>query len=35
MNHAWGQSDEKCLKQIEQQELTASQRMIMNEIRKW
>ncbi len=35
MNHAWGQSDENCLTQIENQELTASQRIIINEIRKW
>lgn len=35
MNHAWGQRDEECLRQIEEQELTASQRMIINEIRKW
>lgn len=35
MNHAWGQSDEECLKQIEEQELTASQRIILSEIRKW
>lgn len=35
MNHAWGQSDEECLKQIEKQDLTASQKIIINEIRKW
>lgn len=35
MNHAWGKSDEECLKQIEGQDLTASQRIIVNEIRKW
>ncbi len=35
MNHAWGQCDEECLRQIEGQDLTASQRMIINEIRKW
>lgn len=35
MNRAWGQDDDECLKQIEEQELTASQRIIVNEIRKW
>ena len=35
MNHAWSQSDEECLEQIEGQELTASQKIIINEIRKW
>lgn len=35
MNHVWGEKDEKCLEQMERQELTASQRMIINQIRKW
>lgn len=35
MNHVWNQSDEDCLGQIQEQELTASQRLIINEIRKW
>ncbi len=35
MNHIWGSENERCLKQIEEQELTASQRIIVDQIRKW
>lgn len=35
MNHVWNQSDEECLGQMQEQELTASQRLIIDEIRKW
>lgn len=35
MNHTWGSENERCLKQIEEQELTASQRIIVDQIRKW
>lgn len=35
MNRAWGNHDEECLRQIENQELTASQQMIVQQIRGW
>lgn len=35
MNHAWGSKEEKCFEQIERQKLTASQRVIVSQIRNW
>lgn len=35
MNQAWGQQDEECLEQIETQKLTASQQLIVRQIREW
>lgn len=35
INQAWGEIDEKCLAEIETQSLTASQQMIVRQIREW
>lgn len=35
MNQAWGKREEKCLVQLEKQRLTASQQMIIKQIREW
>lgn len=35
INQAWGQQDEECLKEINSMKLTASQQIIVNQIRKW
>lgn len=35
INQAWGADDEECLKGIEKQKLTASQQVIVRQIREW
>lgn len=35
VNQAWGQEDEKCLEQMEKEKLTASQQIIVRQIREW
>ncbi len=35
MNQAWGEKDEECLEQLEKQRLTASQQVIVRQIRGW
>lgn len=35
MNHAWGKQDEECLLEMEKQKLTASQQIIVAQIREW
>lgn len=35
MNQVWGSGDEKCLEQIEKERLTASQQIIVRQIREW
>ena len=35
INGAWGEKDEKCLKQIGTEKLTASQKIIIRQIREW
>lgn len=35
INGAWGEKDEECFKQIESEKLTASQQIIVRQIREW
>ena len=35
INGAWGEKDEECLEQIESRKLTASQQIIVHQIREW
>lgn len=35
INGAWGEKDEECLKQIGSGKLTASQQLIVRQIREW
>lgn len=35
MNQAWGEKDEECLLQLEKRKLTASQQLIVRQIREW
>ena len=35
MNQAWGKRDEECLAQMEKEKLTASQQLIVRQIREW
>lgn len=35
INQAWGEKDEECLCQLEREKLTASQKMIIRQIREW
>ncbi len=35
MNRGWGEQDEVCLEQIEKRKLTASQQLIVRQIREW
>ena len=35
LNHAWSESDEKMMEKLGQKELTASQKLIYEQIKKW
>ncbi len=35
MNQAWGEKEEECLEQLEKRKLTASQQIIVRQIREW